>query len=367
MFMRARVIFIISLLIITTFVSLFIHVSRDTNRKISNSPQIQIHSPTPSENVFTLLVLGYPGGKHEGAFLTDTIFLIKINITKRTVHLLSLPRDLWVEFITEDKTDITKINTLYQKDRFNKNKKTHTISGDTQLIRTTIDTITSVPIDRVILVNFEGFENIIDLLGGIDVFVNKSFEDLEYPIEGKESDTCGKETTELKEAFKIATKEAHLLFPCRYETIMFQQGVIRMDGKTALKYARSRHGAGQEGDFARSKRQLYILEGIKNKLFSPPVITKLIPLFDTFRKYILTDIDTSEISKLLQEVPNMKQYLIYSFELGLDNVLITDYSSDGQYILVPKAGANNWQEVKLFIKDSFSTNTLTPPLSTRTK
>lgn len=349
--MKFKLIFIISIVAVIALAILTIRLN--FRGKDQSNKQSYLTSPTLTlpTNIFTFLLLGSAGAKHEGAFLTDTILLVRIDTKSKIAHLISIPRDLWVQ---PNEGSYTKINTLYQKDRFNKNKIHNNLSADTQMVRFTVTDITDIPINRIMLLNFDGFEKIIDLLDGIDVNVNKPFEDKEYPLEGKESDTCGKTDQDFEDALKVVTSQAQLAFPCRYETLTFEKGIVHMDGKIALKYARSRHGAGEEGDFSRNKRQQYILEAIKNKLFSPSIVTKLIPLFDTFQKYVLTDLQSSDITKLLQETPFIKQYTVSTLELNINNVLVTDNSDDGQYILVPKSGVGNWDEVRRFTKNFIS-------------
>ena len=93
----------------------------------------------------------------------------------------------------------------------------------------------------------------IDFIGGVEVNVENSFIDKEFPITGKENDLCNND----------------LEYKCRYKIISFTKGVSSMDGQTALNFVRSRHAEGSEGtDFAREKRQQKVIEAIKNKLIS---------------------------------------------------------------------------------------------------
>ena len=113
--------------------------------------------------------------------------------------------------------------------------------------------VLGIPIHYNVTINFEVFKQIVDTLGGIDVEIENTFTDSEYPIEGKEDDPV------------IAN---------RYETVTFTKGLEKMNGERALKYVRSRHGDGAEGtDFARSKRQQKVILAIKDKLMSPTFVS----------------------------------------------------------------------------------------------
>jgi len=90
----------------------------------------------------------------------------------------------------------------------------------------------------------------VDLLDGVEVDVENTFDDYRYPINGKENDLCDGDPE----------------YDCRYEDIHFDQGLQLMSGETSLKYVRSRNAEGDEGtDFARSQRQQRLLLSFKEK------------------------------------------------------------------------------------------------------
>src|SRR5690606_10518850 len=98
-------------------------------------------------------------------------------------------------------------------------------------MKTQVEKIAGVPVHYAVVVDFNAFENVIDLIGGIEVNVLTPFVDSKYPIPGKENDLCGGDPE----------------FTCRYETLVFEKGLTFMDGETALKFARSRNAEGDEG------------------------------------------------------------------------------------------------------------------------
>src|SRR5258708_31476545 len=87
-------------------------------------------------------------------------------------------------------------------------------------------------IDYATTLDFNAFKEVIDALHGITVDVKTEFTDTQYPIIGLEADNCNGDKT----------------FACRYETITFKAGLQNMDSTTALKFVRSRHANGVEGN-----------------------------------------------------------------------------------------------------------------------
>ena len=195
------------------------------------------------------LILGIGGENHQGSDLTDSIIFLSVSRYSQPTVMLSIPRDLWVPSMR------AKINSTYHYGRV----KAGT-SGGLLLAKSSVSEILGEPVDFAVVFDFATFAQIIDTLGGINVQIEKSFVDDRYPIAGRETDLC----------------EGDVDYKCRYETISFDQGLLHMDGSTALKYVRSRYSADlTEGtDFARSRRQSQVISAIKAKLFSQGILTK---------------------------------------------------------------------------------------------
>lgn len=301
------------------------------------------------DGMVNVLLLGMAGGKHDGATLTDTIVIASYNLKMDQVYLISIPRDLWLPSLQ------SKANAVYQ---------IGLTQGDgLHLAKTIFGNVIGLPIHYGLRVDFSGFVKAVDTLGGIEVLVERSFDDYNYPIERKENDLCGYEEKEIdfgedeanklniepgkRKVFvspdgKIATDSAEedkgtKYFACRFEHISFHQGLIHMDGETALKYVRSRHGTNSEAsDFARSKRQQKVLDVIGTKalsletLFSPQKISELIK---TFGQSLDTDIsatDTLEFTRLLGSLKGTQNFVLD------DSVLFHPDPQDygGAYVLV---------------------------------
>ena len=156
-------------------------------------------SPTPTpEPGQTILLMGRGGVGHEGGALTDTMIVARILETQRRIVLLSIPRDLWVQIpLSTGVTNWGKINGAY-------------VNGGGVLAKKIASEVTGVSIDTYISLDFSGFEQAIDTIGGIDLIVGRAFTDYEYPIAGKEMMDCTLTATpsaELSEADLISSRK----------------------------------------------------------------------------------------------------------------------------------------------------------------
>jgi len=284
-----------------------------------------------------ILILGIAGGTHEGPDLTDTMIVASVSkekpalpstagkpAGKPSVSLLSIPRDIWSETLKD------RINSAYH---YGEAKRT---GGGKTLAKAVVEDVTGLVIHYVVVVDFSQFEQLIDVVGGIDVVVPKAFIDTEYPIAGKENDECGGDTT----------------FACRYETVQFAEGTTHMDGKTALKYVRSRHAEGDEGtDFARGKRQQDVIVALKEKIiqmkpwFHPNIAKQLIQVADLATDTDMTIGEQLTMGKFLLKVQSSAISKIF-----IEPLLINPPSwMYGRYVLVPET---DYETIHTFIKKS---------------
>ncbi len=319
-------------------------------------------SPTPDPlAAYGILLLGMRGDNSQGGFLSDTMILALVNPRLTRVDLISIPRDLWVPIPTSTTTtEHIKINAAYvigldDKKYPNKEAKYTGAAGGGTLAKDIVTEIFGVPVRYFVSLDFQGFQKSIDILGGVDVTVTKSFEDPYYPLPDKETESCGKSDEEIKAL--TATMSGDLLehnFMCRYEDLVFTKGLVHMDGQTALKFARSRHSLQDGSDFARSNRQKEIMVAVKNKVLQLGFVTKAIPFIQSLAGDLRTDIPLDVMQSLATQINDFKSYTINSVALSTDNALIETYSSDRQYILEPKTGLDNWQSIRDFVTSQTS-------------
>lgn len=319
---------------------------------VSKEPTVNLASkPVEEKKVFNILLVGYGGKNHDGAYLTDTMMVAHLDLKQKKVLLVSLPRDIWVEVPTRTNEGFhAKINSVYQMGLFQKkypaiDTKYSGELGAASLLKETVEKVTGLPIDNYVAIDFDGFKRAVDLLGGVDVDVETTFDDYEYPVDGKETDTCGKTPEEFIELEKIATQSPTLAFPCRYEHLHFDAGLTHMDGATALKYVRSRHSLQDGTDFGRAARQQRFLQASRDKVLNIGFISKIIPLMSEMKDYIRMDFSLEDMQKFLAEADKSRDYKISNLVISNDDVLKNSYSPYGGFILVPRAGVDNWQGV----------------------
>ena len=92
-------------------------------------------------------------------------------------------------------------------------------------------------------------------------------------------------------------------------------------------------------------------------------IAKIPSLLDEMEKYVKTDVSPETIQKLLKEAPSAEQYKITSIVLSDQNVLKNGRSENGQYILIPEHGEDQWKRVQMFIKNTIDEITPAPTRS----
>ncbi len=192
-----------------------------------------------------ILLLGVGDDGHDGADLTDAIILASVDPATSSVVMLSIPRDLYVT--KPENAGSGRVNSLYwqYKHRALRQDKTLAETGASlAAMRALADEIgrrTGVSIQGVAKIDFSGFEQAIDAVGGIDIDVPETLVDYSYPLE---EGVVG--------------------------TLTIEAGPQRMDGKTALQYARSRHST---SDFDRSDRQQQILKAFARKVGGVQLLT----------------------------------------------------------------------------------------------
>jgi len=369
-------------LVMVAVLSVFAFKINQFYKKIYSSGEASSNKNIPKTS-YSILLLGYGGGQHEGTYLTDSMILLHFDTASKKLQLISVPRDIWVKIPTRSGADFhAKINAAYQMGMFPGNYPDLQVNyrGDGKLVKYAVSQITGLSVDHYVALDFQGFVKAIDILGGINIDVKYQFEDKEYPIDGKERDLCGNDgmfkkvepiinktltdpkeidqilnsDPSLREFYNNITDKPYLAFPCRYEDFKVEAGNQHMDGKLALKFVRSRHGIGDGSDFGRSARQQLFLEAVKEKVISMGLLTKIIPLMDELKDDLRTDVDLVALQKMVKEAKNFGAYQTKSVVLSDTNYLSAASSSDGQYILIPKEGIDRWDNVKRDIYNIFS-------------
>jgi LCP family protein required for cell wall assembly len=212
-----------------------------------------------------LLVLGVdqrPGER--GPWRTDTMIVVSIDPESKSAGVLSIPRDLWVEI---PGYGMERINTAYVIGDLNK-----VPGGGPALAKKTVQYNLGEPIHYYLRVNFTAFQQIVDLIGGVDIYVEREIDDPLYPD-----------------------------MNYGYDPLRIPAGWQHMDGALALKYARTRHGA---ADFERMHRQQQVILAVRDKVMDLGLLPKLLPrareIATTLGNSIQTDLTLDQLIRLTQ-------------------------------------------------------------------
>ncbi len=253
-----------------------------------------------------------------GPYRTDTMILITLDPLRKTVTMLSIPRDLWVTIPD------------YGYGRVNNRINTANAFGDgagypgggPALAMKTVQLNLGVRVDHYARVNFTAFEDFIDLIGGIDVVVPYDINDPKYPT--------GDYNVEL---YQISAGQHHL------------------NGVEALKYARTRHTIGS--DFDRTARQQQVLLAVRDKVMEPNRLPQLLArapeLTQMFRDSVQTDLTLNDVACLAELAKGIPRANIRSASID-ENYTLPWKTPEGWDVLLPKR-----DEIAKMMVDLFGT------------
>ncbi len=213
---------------------------RDNAVSISNDPV----------SILLLGVEDYSSGGKGGR--SDTLMVATFNPADQTMKLLSIPRDTRVEVPGEG---LDKINHSFSK-------------GGKELTIETVEDFLEIPIDYYATVNFDGFKNIVDIVGGITV-------DVPFDFEQNSDDP-------------------------KAEKLQFFEGPMELNGRYALAYARMRL-QDPNNDIGRNERQQQVVKAIIDEIASAGTLLKVDQLTDEVGKNVETNMKVSELLGFYQK------------------------------------------------------------------
>jgi LCP family protein required for cell wall assembly len=266
----------------------------NTGRGATHDFTTAIDSPAAGQTPWTgtervsILLLGIDERANQtGPWRTDTLIALRLDPVARTAAGLSIPRDLWVNIPGLEQSG--KINTAHFL-----GDATQYPGGGPALALATVQALLDVPMQYYVRVNFSAFEKLIDLIGGIDVDIPAPINDPLYPDSGY-----------------------------GYEPLYIPAGRIHLDGRLALKYARTRHGL--LGDFERMPRQQQVLLAVRDKLVQgdllPNLVTQAGPLFQTLGESIQTNLTLEQLVQLIQLGAQLEPARLQLQTIGPDLIL----------------------------------------------
>lgn len=234
---------------------------------------------------------------------SDVMMVLRVDFDQQEAHLLSFPRDIWIPIPEIDKYNLAegRINQAYYY-----GEKFNLPGGGPQLAKKAIELNFGVPIDHYVLLTFDGFEKIVDALGGIDIDVPERIYDPIYP-----TDDYGTMVLEI------------------------EPGLQHMDGEQALRYARTRH---QDSDTKRVLRQQLVLMAIRDQALRTSVLANWRQIYEAVRDSFETDIPLPTMVSYALAGQRIKTENIHRYAVG-QTMLIPWVTSGGAHVWIPKRAA----------------------------
>lgn len=261
-----------------------------TYYKVENTDKANAVSDITSKP-FNVLISGSDtrGGFDENG-RSDVIMVATINPKTSTILLTSVPRDFYVTTAC-DATDGCMQGAL--------DKITHTGIHGTNTTKRTVEQLLGIEINYTFKVGFDTVTDLVDALGGVDVYVEPGY------------------------AVTTSTFSVH-------------EGTNHLDGEHALAYARERYSY-TEGDRQRTKNQQQVLMGIVNEATKPSVITKYASIMDAMANTFSTTMSNDEITSLIKyQINNNPKWKIEQYMVdGTGDTLMCAELGDAASVMVP--------------------------------
>ena len=261
-----------------------------TSYKVKNNDSATSVSDITSKP-FNVLISGSDtrGGFDENG-RSDVIMVATVNPKSHTILLTSIPRDFYVTTAC-DEGDGCMQGAL--------DKITHTGIHGTNTTKRTVEKLLGIEINYTFKVGFDTVTELVDVLGGVDVYVEPGY------------------------ATTTSSFSVH-------------EGLNHLNGQQALAYARERYSY-EEGDRQRTKNQQQVLMGIVREATKPSVITNYAAIMDTMANTFSTTMSNDEITTLIKyqlnnnPTWNMEQYMVD----GTGDTLMCAELGDAAYVMIP--------------------------------
>jgi len=294
-------------------------------------PELKKDSTGKYTNV---LIVGIDTRENTQLLNTDVIIVGSYNHETKDIVMISVPRDFHAQTHL-DKLWFNKINSTYMV-----NEKKLPGSGLTALEQV-VEGVTGLEIQYHAMIDFKGFVDLIDSVGGVYVNVDNSFTDYMYPL------------------------------GTGYQTVSFKAGPQLMDGDTALKYSRSRHSQqnGEGSDYARARRQQKVIDALKDAVLSSETLlnpTKIMGLFSAIQNNVkVSEFDLEDVQagvNILKSIKDDDKGSTYSFVLdptaGNYSLISTNIVKNAGYAIAPKEGLGKYTNIHEYIQLTLNNPTL---------
>ncbi len=301
------------------------------NDTVSTAPAASsaLWGPLGGDERVNVVLFGYGGPEHTGGnYLADSIQILSIDPATDTTTMIPIPRDLWVEGDPEI-PDNAKINEAfaigYARDG---------IPEGARLATKVLGEVTGLQIDYWLAMDFTGFREVIDAVGGV--------------------------TIQNPTAFSYTTNEAFFRDGI-FNGGTFPVGELHLDGEEALAYTRARYTSvtDESSDFARSVRQQRVLGALRREVGSGGIgsIGPGLAMMDALKGEMTTNLSAIDLFLLSGHLSPDRR-----IELAEDVILQATTNTIGQYILVVigREGPTDYQPLEDYIADELARPIPTP-------
>jgi len=266
-------------------------------------PSTQLLGALNGSDRVNVLMVGYGGPGHDGAYLADSIQILSIDPKTNTTVTIPIPRDLWIEGLAALPQN-GKVNEVFAQGYINGDDSLDTAGA---LMADVLSTVTGLEIHHWLSIDFTGFKEMVDSVGGVTI---------DNPV-----------------AFSYTTNE-QLHLAGNWNKGSFEAGEIHLDGEQALAYSRARYTSvvSESTDFARSVRQARVLAALRSSVGDGGVgaIGPGLGLMDAMEGRVRTDLSVIDLFLLASHLSSDRRV-----ELSEGPVLTATTNTDGQYILIP--------------------------------
>ncbi len=239
-----------------------------------------------TEDPFVVYISGNDTKSSMEKVRSDVNILAVVNPSTKQVLLVNTPRDYYVK-ISESK-------------RGERDKLTHCGIYGMDCSIETLNNLYDIEIDYYAQLNFRGFIRMIDAVGGIEVYSEKSFTSWS-------------------------------------EHMYFKKGTNHLDGEEALEFVRERHAFG-DGDAARGRHQMEVVQGLIKKFQSGALLTNYGEILDNIGKYFRCDFSQTEISDLVKmQLSDFASWDVKTFAVTGEGTSRYTYSIPNAkaYVMIP--------------------------------
>ena len=274
------------------------------NATVTDTPFVvtSLLGPLNGSDRVNVMMVGYGGAEHDGAYLADSIQVLSIDPQTDTTTTIPIPRDLWIEGIDAFSQN-GKINEVFAVGHAN----TGTTDGAAERLADVVSSVTGLDVEHWLTIDFVGFREMVDAVGGVTIDNPTRF--------------CWTTIEEFHHAG-------------RWEMGCFERGRLDLDGDEALTYARARYTSvvDESTDFARSVRQARILSALRESLGDGGIgaIGPGLALMDAMEGRVRTDLSVIDLFLLSAHLESDRR-----LELTEGPVLTATRNTIGQYILIP--------------------------------